>query len=94
MAHILQNDDMATEIYLCDGEIADSKFLLIVRADGRLELKWCYGDFIETQINPLFVKIGKKMMLEYGEPNLFMQRQKLTFQGEDGKLDEIWEKVM
>jgi hypothetical protein len=32
--------------------------------------------------------------LEFGEPNLFSIRQRMTFQDEQGNLDERWEKVM
>lgn len=94
MAHILQNNDMVTEMYLCDSSIPTSKNLLIIHRDGHVELKWCYGDIIEKQINPVLLKVGNRMMVEYGEPNLFQIRQRLPFQDELGKLDTLWEKLL
>ena len=94
MAHVLQDDNMVTEIYVSDSTIKDSKNLLMVHKDGTLEMKWCMGDIVEKQINPVFVKVGRKMLLEYGEPNLFMIRQRLPFQDEMGNLEKVWEKVM
>ena len=39
-------------------------------------------------------KVGRKMFLEYGEPNLFMIRERMPFQDEMGNLEKVWEKVM
>ena len=94
MAHILQDDNMVTEIYVSDSTIKDSKNLLMVHKDGTLEMEWCMGDIVEKQINPVLVKVGRKMLLEYGEPNLFMIRQRILFQDEMGNLEKAWEKVM
>lgn len=90
----MQNDSKVSEIYLADAEIPDSKHLLLIHENGTLELKWCYEDIIEVQIKPTLSQVGKKTILEYGEPNLFSQRQRLPFKNEQGKLDEIWEKIM
>lgn len=94
MAHILQDDDKVTEMYLSDSSIKGSKNLLMVHKSGSLELKWCCENIAETQINPILVKVGRKMLLEYGEPNLFNIRQRIPFQDEQGNLEKIWEKVM
>jgi hypothetical protein len=94
LAHILQDNDMVTEMYISNGDIVGSKNLLMVHKNGDLEFKWCYEDIVETQANPCLVKVGRKMMLEYGEPNLFDLRQKLPFQDEQGNLDSSWEKIM
>ncbi len=94
MAHILQKDSKVNEIYMTDGEMNNSKYLLFVYDNGDLVMKWCYEDIVEIQINPILTKIGRRMLLEYGEPNLFSIRQRLPFQDEQGNLDEIWEKVM
>ena len=93
MAHILQ-DNSVTEMYISDSTIKDSKNLLLVHKDGTLELKWCLGETIEVQANPTLVKVGRKMRLEYGEPNLFGIRQIIPFQDENGNLEKVWEKVM
>lgn len=90
----MQKDNKVKEIYLSDGEVKGSKNLLLVYDDGYLVLKWCYEDLIETQVNPILSKVGKKMILEYGEPNLFNLRQRIPFQDELGNLDGRWEKIM
>lgn len=82
------------EIYLTEGEIPDSKYLLMVYEDGFLVMKWCYEDLVEVQPNPILTKVGRKMILEYGQPNLFSIRQRLPFQDEQGNLDDRWEKVL
>ena len=97
MAHVLQDDNKVTELYLCNddrGGIKGSKYLLYIKENGSIELKWCYEDITETQINPMLVKVSRGMRVEYGEPNLFMQRQMLPFQDENGNLNEIWEKII
>jgi len=95
LAHNLQINGKVTEIYLANAEIPNSKYLLFVYDNGSLKLEWCSGnDIVEIQENPTLSKIGKRMLLEYGEANLFNIRQKLPFQDEQGNLDEMWEKVM
>jgi len=42
----------------------------------------------------VLLKVGNRMMVEYGEPNLFQIRQRLPFQDELGKLDTLWEKLL
>ena len=94
MAHVLQDNDMVTEMYVTNGNIVGSKNLLIVHKNGDLELKWCYEDIVEKQVNPCLVKIGRRMLLEYGEPNLFNIRQRIAFQDEQGNLEKAWERIM
>ena len=94
MAQILQQDSKVKEIYLTHAEIKDSKYLLFVYDNGSIVLKWCYEDIVEIQPNPILEKVGKKMILEYGEPNLFFFFYSLPFQDEQGNLDERWEKVI
>lgn len=94
MAHILQKENKAKEIYLTDAEPSGAKYLLIIYEDGSLKMEWCYEDIIEIQANPILSKIGKRMLLEFGEENLFGIRQKKAFQDEMGNLESIWEKIM
>lgn len=94
MAHILQKDSKVKEIYLADAEMVNAKYLLFVYEDGSLIMKWCYEDIVEVQANPILTKVGRKMILEYGEPNIFNLRQRMAFQDEQGNLDERWEKVV
>ena len=93
MARNLQ-DNCVTEIYVSDGSVNDSKNVLFVYKDGSLGMKWCMGEYVEEQANPTLVKVGRKMFLEYGEPNLFMIRERMPFQDEMGNLEKVWEKVM
>jgi hypothetical protein len=92
MAHNLQGD--VREIYVSDSSIKNSKNVLIVYESGHLELKWCCENVVERQVCPMFVKVGRGMKLEYGEPNLFQIRQMLPFQNEQGELEPCWEKIM
>lgn len=94
MAYILQKDSKVKEIYLANGEVVGSKLLLLVYENGDIVLKWCYEDLVEVQANPTLTKVGRRMILEYGEPNIFNLRQRMTFQDEQGNLDERWEKIM
>lgn len=94
MAYILQKDSKVKEIYLADGNVVSSKLLLLIYENGDIVLKWCYEDLVEVQVNPTLSKVGKRMILEYGEPNIFNLRQKMPFQDEQGNLEDIWEKVM
>ena len=94
MAQILQNKGKAKEIYLADAEIKDAKYILLVYEDGSIVLKWCYEDIVEVQVNPTLTKVGRKMILEFGEPNLFQQRERIAFQDEQGKLEDSWKKIM
>ena len=90
----MQKDSKVKEMYLADGEVIDSKLLLLIYENGDIVLKWCYDDIIEVQANPTLNKVGRRMLLEYGEPNLFNIRQRMTFQDEQGNLDEKWEKII
>jgi hypothetical protein len=47
----------------------------------------------EAQVNPIMVKVRNKMMLEYGEPNLFQIRRRIPFTDENGKLEPKWTKI-
>ena len=94
MAYILQKDSKVKEIYLANGEVVGSKLLLLIYENGDIVLKWCYEDLVEVQANPTLTKVGRRMILEYGEPNIFNLRQRMTFQDEQGNLDERWEKVL
>ena len=80
-------------MYLCDGEIVGSKYLLTVADDGFLKLKWYYDGISKAQTNPIMVKVRNKMMVEYGEPNVFQIRRKLPFTDENGKLEPKWTKI-
>ena len=92
MAHILQGE--VKEIYVSDSSIKDSKNVLLVYENGELDLKWCCANVVERQVNPILVKVGRSMKLEYGEPNLFQVRQMIPFQNEQGQLEPCWEKIM
>ena len=94
MAQILQINSKAKEMYLGNANIPNSKYLLIVYDNDVLVLKWCCGNVVEVQSNPIMVKVGRKMILEYGEPNLFGVRRQLTFQDENGNLNSNWERIL
>lgn len=90
----MQDNFTVTEMYLSDGNIPSSKNLLIVHKDGTLEMKWCCGDYIQNEFNPILSKVGRRMIIEYGDANMFGIRPTLPFQDEQGQLDKMWEKIM
>lgn len=87
--------DSVKEIYVSDGNIADSKYTLIIMSDGTVRLTWYQGAVRSIEKEPIIVKrgIGNCAFIEYGVPNLFGIRASLPFMDEEGDLVERWEKI-
>lgn len=94
MAHILQIDSKVKEIYLSNSDVGNSKNLLLVYDNDSIVLKWCNGNVIEIQESPTLINIGRRTLIEYGEPNLFGIRRKIPFKNDVGNLESMWEKIM
>ena len=94
MAHFLLQDNTVTEMYVSDGKVVGSKNILMLHKDGTLELRYCHGDKVETQPNASLVRVGRRLLLEYGEPNLLNVMDRVVFLDEQGNLDGSWEKIM
>jgi hypothetical protein len=81
-------------MYLANANLQNAKYILLVYDNDSIVLKWCCGDIIMIQENPSITKVGRKIILEYGEVNLLGTRRNLPFQDEQGKLEKIWEKIL
>lgn len=81
------------EVYLTQGNITDSKYVLMVMEDGTLMLIWYYNASRVVENDPTMVKRGNTTYIEYGAPNLFGTRPMIPFMVKDGELDVRWEKI-
>ena len=85
---------LTKEIYVRNGNLSNSKYVLMVSYVGEIFLTWYMGDVKIEQIDPIGVKTsGKGMKIEYGLPNKEGNRYCLPFLDEEGHLDEGWTRV-
>jgi hypothetical protein len=86
--------DNIKELYVTNGTIMASKYVLTVMNGGTLSLVWYIGASRIPQGDPIMVKShDKSMMVEYGAKNLFGTRASLPFLNSEGKLEPRWEKI-
>lgn len=82
------------ELYVSEGNVVGSTFVLIVLEDGTLNLTWYMGNKSVKEDNPIISKrYDGSMKVEYGEENLFGVRQVLCFVDSSGKLEDRWERI-
>lgn len=82
------------ELYVSEGNVVGSTFVLIVLEDGTLSLTWYMGNKSVKEDNPIISKrCDGSMKVEYGEENLFGVRQVLCFVDSSGKLEDRWERI-
>jgi hypothetical protein len=82
------------ELYVSEGNVVGSTFVLIVLEDGTLSLTWYMGNKSVKEDNPIISKrYDGSMKVEYGEENLFGVRQVLCFIDSSGKLEERWNRI-
>lgn len=82
------------ELYVSEGNVVGSTFVLIVLEDGTLSLTWYMGNKSVKEDNPIISKrYDGSMKVEYGEENLFGVRQVLCFVDSSGKLEDRWERI-
>ena len=82
------------ELYVSEGNVVGSTFVLIVLEDGTLSLTWYMGNKSVKEDNPIISKrYDGSMKVEYGEENLFGVRQVLCFVDSSGKLENRWERI-
>lgn len=85
---------VAKEVYICDGNLVDSKYVLCVMLNGDISLVWYSGTLRIEQYDPIVIKKeNKKMVIEYGTPNLFGIRPNLEFFDKDGNLEKKWSRI-
>jgi hypothetical protein len=82
------------ELYVSEGNVVGSTFVLIVLEDGTLNLTWYMGNKSVKEDNPIISKrYDGSMKVEYGEENLFGVRQVLCFVDSSGKLEDRWDRI-
>ena len=82
------------ELYVSEGNVVGSTFVLIVLEDGTINLTWYMGNKSVKEDNPIISKrYDGSMKVEYGEENLFGVRQVLCFVDSSGKLEDRWERI-
>ena len=82
------------ELYVSEGNVVGSTFVLMILEDGTPNLTWYMGDKKVEEENPIISKrYDGSMKIEYGEENLFGVRQVLCFIDSSGKLEERWNRI-
>ena len=82
------------ELYVSEGNVVGSTFVLMILKDGTPNLTWYMGDKKVEEENPIISKMHDgSMKVEYGEQNLFGVRQVLCFIDSSGKLEERWDRI-
>ena len=82
------------ELYVSEGNVVGSTFVLMVLEDGTINLTWYMGNKSVKENNPIISKrYDGSMKVEYGEENLFGVRQVLCFADSSGKLEDRWERI-
>lgn len=82
------------ELYVSEGNVIGSTFVLTILENGVPNLTWYMGNSKVEEKNPIISKrYDGSMKIEYGEPNLFGVRQVLCFIDSSGKLENRWEKI-
>ena len=82
------------ELYVSDGNVVGSTYVLMILEDGTPSLIWYMGNQKVEEDNPTISKrYDGSMKIEYGEENLFGVRQVLCFIDSSGQLEERWDRI-
>ncbi len=82
------------ELYVSEGNVVGSTFVLMILEDGTPNLTWYMDNKKVEEENPIISKrYDGSMKIEYGEQNLFGVRQVLCFIDSRGKLEERWDRI-
>ena len=82
------------ELYVSEGNVVGSTYVLMILEDGTLSLTWYMGNQKVEEDNPTISKrYDGSMKVEYGEENLFGARQVLCFVDSSGKLEDRWDRI-
>lgn len=82
-------------MYISEGNIPNSKYVLSLLGDGSLRLKWYSENTTMVEKEPIMVKrsVADETVIEFGDENLFGIRQTIPFMTKDGKLDGRWSRI-
>ena len=82
------------ELYVSEGNVVGSTYVLMILEDGTPSLTWYMGNQKVEEDNPTISKrYDGSMKIEYGEENLFGVRQVLCFIDSSGQLEERWDRI-
>ena len=82
------------ELYVSEGNVVGSTFVLMILEDGTPNLTWYMGNQkIEENSPTISKRYDGSMKVEYGEENLFGVRQVLCFIDSSGELEERWDRI-
>ena len=85
---------MINEIYVCDGNIPNSKEVLMIDDEGNPSLTFYLGDSVIPEHEPVLIRFLKGIRIEYGVPSEIGTRLSLPFIDYDtGELHKRWEKI-
>ena len=86
--------DEIQEMYITDGVVLNSKYVLAIKKDGTVTFNW-YKDTIKiNQIQPKLVRYLNGMKIEYGMANNYGTRTSIELLDfNTGKLAKRWEKI-
>lgn len=85
--------DKVREVYL-GGVKEFVRYILKIYENGSVSLTSYFGLGREVEENPSIVMVGKKMIVEYGNANMFSQRKRIVLKDETGNLNDWWDKIM
>lgn len=82
------------ELYVSEGNVVGSTFVLMILEDGTPNLIWYMGNRKIEEDNPTISKrYDGSMKVEYGEDSIFGDRQVLCFIDSRGQLEERWDRI-
>ena len=85
---------IVSEMYVTDGMIPNSKYLLMIMQDGTVIFNWYDKDFRIEYENPCLVRYHNGMKIEYGKPNELGVRAFMELLDyNSGQLTSRWEKI-
>ena len=82
------------ELYVSDGNVVGSTYVLMILEDGTPSLTWYMDNNSVKEDNRIISKRYEgSMKVEYGAENLFGARQVLCFIDSRGQLEERWDRI-
>jgi hypothetical protein len=85
---------MIEEIYVCDGIIKNSKWVLMIDECERASLTFYLDDTKIPEYNPRIIHYMRGSRVEYGRPNDCGVRAILPlYSFDDGELNKRWERI-
>ena len=85
---------MVKEIYVCDGTIKDSKYVLMIDDNDNVSLTFYLRETKIPEYKPVLIRFMSGIRIEYGVPNCMGTRSCMSFiDYETGELRKNWTKI-